>query len=257
MATRQYVTPIGEYTQVWRPRHQLEWSIWEERTEIEPPFTPGFPKVFDNGQVYVVAKNGATALTRAHVVSSNPAPHTDTDLVANAPVLSNVLVLTAGGAVAENLYADGWVSVYGGTGVGLTFQVAGNDAAAAAANFNVYLKTELPVALDTTSDVRIFGSPYTNLRQFENSNQTDIVRGIPPDAIGANAYFWLQVRGPATARAHENFVATQVGRMVVPVDDGEVGNLTTARLGHQIIGYNLEQRAVSADDYMLIDLRCA
>jgi len=246
-----YVTDIPELGQVWRPLHQYKWSVWEEREEIKFPHKPGFPKVLNNGQEFAIAKNGGTALERGLYAKPTIAVIDITDLPEAPDLLSGKVVIdiptTHATAYAEDYFQDGYLYVKSGTGEGLHFPVARSEAIPAtpssATNVTITIDGEIFVELDTTSDVTLTSSPYRNIGL---AGAAASFGGIPPDEVSADAYFWLQKKGPAIAVAD---AAVSDGAALTPAADGE---LVTVTAGDPIVAYALE--AAAADEYFQVFL---
>ncbi len=237
-----YVTDIPELGQPWRPLHQYKWSVWEEREEIKFPHKPGFPKVLNNGQEFVVAKNGSTALARGICVKPAIAVIDITDLPEAPDLLSGKVVIdiptTHATAYAEDYFQDGYLYVKSGTGQGLNFPVARSEAIpaspASATNVTITIDGEIFVELDTTSDVTLVSSPFRNMAI---SSGAVGFGGLPPDEVSADAYFWLQKKGPAVA------VASSAVTTGAALTSTTAGGLATATAGQQIVAYSIEAAA--------------
>ena len=246
-----YVTDIPELGQVWRPLHQYKWSVWEEREEIKFPHKPGFPKVLNNGQEFAIAKNGSTALARGLCVKSSSAVIDITDLPEAPDLLSGKVVIdiptTHATEYAEDYFQDGYLYVKSGTGAGLNFPVARSEAIpaspASATNVTITIDGEIFVELDTTSDVTLISSPYRNVGL---SSVAEGFGGLPPDEVSADAYFWLQTKGPAVGISSGDIVK---GVALAPTTGGK---FTTAVAGQRVVAHSLE--GASADDYFQVFL---
>lgn len=237
MAKAEFTTPIPDFPDVLRPFHQYQWSVWEEREELKQPQEVGHVRVKRGGREYIICKNGGTKLNRAEFAAPVITRLVITDLPSAPEMLSGIVLVdipnTDAHTYAENLFEDGILNVNGGTGAGLGLPILGNTARAAsvAATMQVFLDTEMFIALDTTSDVSLITSPFRNMSRGTAASG---VGGIPPDEISPNVYFWLQRRGPTVAKAGGSVAQ---GAALTPAADGE---LVTATAGDPIVAYALE-----------------
>ena len=250
MAKRIYTTPLPEPTQVWRSLHQYEWTVWEEREEIRHPHALGFPKVFASGQEFAIAKNGSTALERAEYAAPTIVVLDTETLPATPDPLSNIITIdfTAGQtARAEDYFADGILYVKDGTGAGLYFSVSKSEAITTTSTSakitiagEIFADDDGDSVLDTTSDVTLVSSIWRNIGQ---AAATSSFGGIPLDEVSADAYFWLQKRGPAVGKAADANTAIAEGAGLTPAADG---TFAAAAAGDPIVAYALE--AVTATE---------
>ena len=200
MAGQEFVTPLTELAEVWRPRHQMYFPIWETREKISLPQSLGFPRVFVNGEEFVLAKNGATALKPGLYVESVITRITETNITKAVGVLSEQITVEVGTTtVTENQFQDGYLLITGGAAdvIGHRFPIKGNSAGGgtAADTITVRLAVEMPIALNLTTDIAIYTSPYANLvigSAGTASTLGNSPRGIPCVAVEANYYFWAQ-----------------------------------------------------------------
>ena len=257
MAKRVYTTPLPELPQVWRPLHAYEWTVWEEREEIRHPHALGFPKVLANGQEFAIAKNGSTALDRA----TYAAPDIDTIVTTTLPIapdpVSNKVVIdfTASATTyAEDYFADGFLYVKDNTGKGLSFPVSGSEAkTSTSTRMQVTIAGEIfadddgDAVIDATSDATLVSSPWRNMVV---GVATSAFGGIPLDIVSADAYFWLQRKGPAVGIVGSaNAIA--FGAALTPAGSGR---LVAATAGQPIVAYALETTDAVAGEYFAIYL---
>ena len=147
---------------------------------------------------------------------------------------------TVATAYAEDVFEDGFLYFHGSnTGVGLSIPVAGNSARAAstANTMRITLDGELFIELDDDNlpGVRVATSPFRNIAI---AGAGASFGGVPPDVVSPNAYFWLQLEGPAVVELTGTIA---VGAALTPAASG---NLTAATAGgdanEPIVAYALE-----------------
>jgi hypothetical protein len=130
-------------------------------------------------------------------------------LAATAAVnATSVTVTMAGtGSMTLNEYEDGylWVGSSTGTGLGRTYKIKGNTAAAStiAGVVHLYENDKITSAIGgTTATVGLRENEFSNvLITTADTAYTNVVAGVAPVAATACAYFWLQRRGPCAVNA--------------------------------------------------------
>jgi hypothetical protein len=149
---------------------------------------------------YVGTGAGAVTAGSLLVVAPTVANHTNIAVFANAPVGATVLTVTLGATAAtQDQYAEGFLTVNAGTGLGTTYRLTGSTAGASAGNVTVYLAEPLQVALTSaTSKVSLASSPYAGV-----ITSTTVSRpvGVATVAIPANSFGWVQCYGYCAAVA--------------------------------------------------------
>ena len=249
---RTFVKPFKELPQIYRPRHQWNFPIWETRDEIREPHRVGFPKTFVNGQKVVLAKNGPLSLAPGRYVESVLVSLQDVNLPEAASQLSDQVTVTSGTtAVAADAYVDGFLIINGGLGAGHLFPVDGNTAGAGSAatdTITVHLGCQLPVALDTTTDIRLISSRYRNVRTGTGTG--DLALGFVPIDVPANDYFWLITEGPTAAIAGEAITLSPTtvdlkpgggGRLSLRNADNDEGTQLVSSLAHPTASAGLNE----------------
>ena len=110
----------------------------------------------------------------------------------------------------------------------------------------------LPIALDTTSDVRVITSRHRNLRVGTGAGELAV--GFVPIAVPADDYFWLVKEGPTAAIAGEA-IATSTAVLVDlrPSTGGKVGLRNAANdEGTQLVASFAQNNAAAADGYIQV-----
>ena len=256
---REFVSRSKELPQIFRPRHQWDFPMWETRDELNQPHRLGFPKFYVDGVKAVLAKNGGTALNPGVYVEVPFTSLSDSNLPKVADIRDDqVTILSGTTAIAKDLYKDGRLIITGGIGVGHSFPVTGNTIGAGSAATDtivVHLGAQLPIALDLTTDVRVITSRYRNLRVGTGSGE--LVVGFIPIAVPANDYFWLIQEGPTAAIAGETITPSTAANIdLKPVSNGRL-SLRNAALdeGSQLVASFAQNAAVAAAGYMQVMAR--
>ena len=206
-------------------------------------------RILVGDRVFRYAYAGGVALIAGTLVKSAQVPAEVNKAVAAAAAIGakSVTVTTA----AAQLYlAGGYMVVNDVTGEGHCYKIKSSVAnATTATSTDITLYDPLAVALTTSSEVELYGSLYYDLDL--SATVTDQISGIPPIAVTANYYFWLQTWGPCAALVG---ATTAAGDMLTPhTTDGSVcpGSVFTSN----IIGFALTPG--TATEYNGIYLRVA
>jgi len=200
-------------------------------------------------RVFRYSYAGGVALAAGKLVKSAQLPaEVNKSVAAAASIGAKSVTVTT--AAAQLYLAEGYMVVNDVTGEGICYKIKSSAAnATTATSTDITLYDPLSVALTTSSQVELYGSPYYDLDL--SAAVTDHISGIPPIAVTANYYFWLQTWGPCAALVG---ATTAAGDMLVPhTTDGSVapGSVFTSN----IIGYALT--AGTATEYNGIWLRVA
>ena len=137
-------------------------------------------------------------------------------------------------AAAQLNLAGGYMVVNVVAGEGQCYKIRSSAAnATTATSTDLVLYDPLETALTTSSQVELYSSPYFDLDL--EAAITAHISGVPPIAVTANYYFWLQTWGPAAVLVG---ATTAAGDMLVPhTTDGSVS--PGAAYTSNIIGYAL------------------
>jgi hypothetical protein len=196
---------------------------------------------------------GGTALIAGTLVNAAGwmAATTEVNLtVGTAAAVGTYLVPNVTSAAAWTTLAGGYMIVNDNGGEGQCYKIKSSSANAdTSTSTDLVLYDPIETALTTSSQVELYTSPYYDLDI--SSAITDTVAGIPPIAVTANYYFWLQTWGPCAALVG---ATTASGDLLVPhTTNGSVapGSVFTSN----IIGFALT--AGTATEYNGIFLRIA
>lgn len=171
------------------------------RSTATPDHALGQKGIAEDGRVYRYCQAGE-ALVAGNVIQSSAiiALHLATTATAT-PAGATSLTFTPGAtAGAANLYADGFLGVSDGAGVGYTHGVKSHGAITASVAFTLNLKDDDPiqVALTTASRLALIANPYKNVIQCPATTATGSVVGVAPYIIASGQYGWLQTKGVAS-----------------------------------------------------------
>jgi hypothetical protein len=139
------------------------------------------------------------------------------DVEAAASVGSYSVTVTT--AAAWTHLDGGYMVVNDEAGEGQVYRIKSSAANAdTATSTDITLYDPIETALTTSSQVELYTSPYYDLDL--SANVTDHIVGVPPIAVTANYYFWLQTWGPASVLVGDT---TTAGDLLVPhTTDGSV-----------------------------------
>lgn len=222
----------------------------------------GTMRVLDDGRVFRYCSITAATITAGALVSKATAGVAATVAAADAALNlagRKEITLTLTNANAVNYFADGWIVLNTGTGIGEMYKIRGSSVTGvpATGRTTFYLYDALRTThVTATTTALVYASPYANLLinpavANEAATTQETVMGVTIMACGntsAVSYLWIQSRGiaslvldiDAAAGAEANEMAivpgTTAGRGRIVEDTAYAG-------GVQILGYSL----VSAD----------
>lgn len=162
-----------------------------------------------DGRVYRYAQAGGSNLAagKLNVAATVNADATNKTVAATVAAGSRSVVMDAGGAIAANVYDDGYLTVNDATGEGITYAVAGHSTTAGAAELTVQLKEPLIVGLTVdVSEVTLTQNPWGKV-VISVTDQADMAAGVANTAVTASDYCWVQTRGVASVLADEGVTA--------------------------------------------------
>lgn len=156
--------------------------------------------VTQDGRAFRFAENGATALAAGVVVQSEvPGANFDELAVPTARSVGDREVTVTNGAtsVTADMFAGGYLNVEDDTGEGTLYLIESNSAAGNAGTISITLAEGLTIAWTTSTTVGLTKHPLADVI-IHPSPPTAAVQGVVPTSVAANAFFWAQVRGPAS-----------------------------------------------------------
>lgn len=257
MPEREFSEPFNEMEQIFRPRHQDYWPLWETRAELKQPWVVGFPKLFVNGEWYRIMQNGATAIDVANrLLETVITTIEETNLTKSVDKLENSVKVEVGTTVVtKDQFAGGRLQVKGGTGIAYDFPLIGNDAGGGTAGDTilVHLAHEMPIELDTDTDIQIISSPLRNIRVATGSGERKV--GANPTTVESNYYFWGKFKGDTIGQAGAALGASDEStvKLASSTDAGKY-RVDPGTAGVQSVGVKMDGNAVSDNEYFALTL---
>lgn len=226
-------------------------------------FTPsikfGQQGATSDGRQYVFGLNNATnAAVAGNIQTSIAVISTEigrTNAVVQVSGSTQVSVpLGATNAVVANQYAQGYLAVVAGTGIGTMYRIQSNPAASASTTMIVQLVDPLTIALDTTSVLSLYPNPWNLFIISTTTLTTNNIVGVPNVAVPASNYAWLQTNGYCAVVADANAISKGVTILPSVTTAGTVVAYTAAAVS-QTLGYAAE--AFTASQSQIANLQIA
>lgn len=214
-----------------------------------PKYQLGFKVECADGSVYRYAHFGAATnrgILVAQDISETSVVDTDNIVIAPASAVavsgetikpgaigSTYVELTLA-SVTANQYRGGKFVTTDDTGEGYTYDIIGNTATddPASGNFRLRLAQPLVVALDTSTDISIYGSPFSDLEAATSTDEAP--SGVScSTTTTALPYAWIQTKG--LVGVLQNGAVTQGDILVVAASGGAAETQTAYT--QPIIGY--------------------
>ena len=164
-------------------------GIYETSSTKKAPL--GTRVAFADGRVYRYAYNGATALVAGRPVRSIGTAQYNKTVASTAT--TGAYSFTLNTAQAITTATDGFVYGNDSTGEGLIYKIKTCAAGTTTTDTDITLYDPITVALTTVSEMSVMYNPYYAVVVVD-SVLNDVV-GVPPMAIPASHYFWLQTWG--------------------------------------------------------------
>lgn len=171
---------------------------WEESATQN--YVLGSKLVMNDGRIFRYCKAGAVALVKGFMCQGPAVATQYTDEVQTghgiaAGLSAGNILITAGATPAANLFAQGWLVVNEGTGIGQVRKIltSGSHATIIPVTFTPALEAAIAV----TDDCSLIQSPYMATIVMPTATPTNVAVGIPPIAVTAAYYYWSQTAGPA------------------------------------------------------------
>lgn len=184
---------------------QLQASDARKTSETRNGMPLGSLAVTRDGRAYRWSRAGGTNLVQANL---NVNADANADVVnvqagESAVAGATTVVVEAGGTIALDAYAGGYLTTVDAAGEGYSYLVIGNTASSGAADITVELSEPLEEALTAdTSEVSLEKHPYDGV-VISATNQADMPTGVQNTDVTADHYFWNQVWGQAAVLADE------------------------------------------------------
>lgn len=223
-------------------------GIYEQSSTQMAPL--GTRIAFADGRVFRYARAGGTALSPGKFVK--PTELTSANWVnkaASAAVAAGLYSVTLATTTAITTAAEGWLQINDADGEGIQYKIkktAANGTTSTSTDVTLY--DPIATALTTSSEGTIILNPY--YYTVVCSAVTDVILGVPPIAVTAEYYYWLQTWGMACvwsegvpAAGYPVQVAVQATGSIAGVTNKAAD--TTAQVGiMQYVGVDEEYKPV-------------
>lgn len=164
----------------------------------------GTKLTYPDGRVFRYAENGAVALAKAYMTSSEALYARAVDELqstygtsADVGDVEIDVDVTTGGSWSDDAYAGGYMVVNKATGIGDVYRVLATEINASDDTLlRVRLETPIRTALDATSELTFVKAPWKDVVVMPTTAE-GTPAGIPLVAVAANYFCWLQTGGYA------------------------------------------------------------
>ena len=166
----------------------------------------GAPGMTPDGRLFHWAFSGGAIGAGERVETSPATAADDQDLAvqANGAVGDPTLSITTAGAVAANLYKDGYVMTNDGAGEGHLYAIRSHPATTGVATLVLTLHEKLREAVTTaTTLVGLVKNPYKDVIIGTAAGNAGAVVGVAPTEVTDNDYFWCQAEGVSVVLAED------------------------------------------------------
>lgn len=197
--------------------------------------------VDENGRSFRYVKaSGSVAAGRLVAAAALVANHVGARATNSAAIGDSVIEVTVGAtAVTQDQYAGGLIVINAGTGIGQSFRIKGNTAAASSGTTKVYIEGQVKVAL-SSSDSK--AHLYPNKFNGVSTSATLALRrvGVSVVALTDGQYGWICTQGVAAVLVEGTAVA--IADPVIPsaTTAGAVEGIGTAAVTDQVIGVAIQ-----------------
>ena len=233
-------------------RKAPDWSfIYEVSGNKAANWEIGDHVVLPDGREFVYGKSSGVCSTAIAVQFDFVGVQTY-DTVVNAQVIGDKEITVNGGThdeLTKDQLRGGYVITWPAANKDQFRGIIGNDAAAANADFKIYLDGPLTVALTAASTgVEVFQNPYGSLQGSAGGVGASIKAkaGVPAAYVSASGkYFWVQKSGPIFVAPQADVITNKLGAYFrhdgsIQADQAfgnlEAGSDTTQYAGHRIMG---------------------
>ena len=195
-----------------------------------------------DGRIFRYGKAGAADITLGYLAvmpDQDTAELNMTVTAAAAIGATSVAFTNAATTATANEYAEGYLSVDYGTGIGQTLKIKSHAALTSGGASVVYLEDPLVVALDTTSRVGLTPNVYSGVITCTTDAAISVPCGVPLNTITTLYYGWFQTRGVVALAADYTIAAgyeiqadvNDAGKIDVTGTDAQVW-----KIGHALQG---------------------
>ena len=158
-----------------------------------------------DGRIYRWAQAGASALDPGKLcVNADADANVVNKTVARTYAAgATEIIIDAAGAITQDAYRDGTLTISDATGEGVLMIVEGNSTTSGAAELTVALSQPCPVALTIdVSEATLLKSPWDDI-VISATDQADMPVGVPNVTVAAASYGWVQTGGACSVWADE------------------------------------------------------
>lgn len=195
-------------------------------------------------RVFRYAQNGKVALTPGIVVQAErPNGNHSNMACAAAAVGATSVTVTPLDTVLNGDYAEGYVFINDAAGEGVVYDVLSHPDSIAESTLALRLKDQVAVALTTSSQATLVKNIYKGVN-LPGGTPWDIIAGVSPVAVAADAFFWCQVSGPAAVLQEGSLFA---GRGVM-LSRSRPGAMETAKQVVPVVADARSQRVSGGTD---------
>lgn len=176
-----------------------------------------------DGRTYRYSLAGAVNLAAGKLVTAPAvvANHINRTGVTAAAGVSSLTFTVGNTATTADQYADGYLVVNAGTGVGQALLVAGNTAVSGNGSPTVTLAESLFTAtLAADSKFSLYTNPYANVIISASAVALQAV-GVPNIAVTAANYFWAQISGYCSLLS-DGIISKAAGAIISDAVNGAV-----------------------------------
>lgn len=231
----------------------IDFDPFVVRTQTDATHNLGDQLRLADGRAFRYGKAGAAATSdgKLEVAPTPKANHHN--LVATAAAIGSFQVTVTLGATAAvaNEYAEGYLVVNAGPGVGQTYKIKGHPAASSAATLVLDLFDPITsTALTTASRATLVHNSYNGV--IESTSVTQRPAGVSLVDLAAGNYGWFQHAGVASVLAAATVAvgswcvaSTATAGAVTGASVTIATTVTEARVGYAIVaGVSTESRPV-------------
>ena len=156
----------------------------------------------NDGREFIYCEAGAAEIGLAHMAQAEAAASQWYDQVQTlygwtAGEQANEVLITAGNTPAANEWAEGWMFVNKGTGLGYSYKILNNTSHATIPIVTIARTAGVVADIPAASEVTILKSNFKDTILVATGGLTAIPIGIPLITVTATYFYWSQVKGPA------------------------------------------------------------
>lgn len=176
-------------------------------------------------RIFRYGENGAVALAAGKLVQSVvPAAGEIDEVLENGVVIGDTGITftqTTGGALAADLFQDGYLNIRDETGEGYLYRIKTHPSLTDAAAVEVTLYDPILIVPADAATGDLIRHPFKAVIIHPSPNTARIV-GCPVMAVAANKFAWFQTRGPCSVLCDQTVVIGQHVRCSDAAVDGSV-----------------------------------